>query len=161
MKEGTLKMTQLLYKKHKLLSKKGNNKGFSLVELIIVIAIMAILVAILAPQYMAYVDKSRQSKDDSNADQLLKAVQVAMSDDSITSQLTADPQLIFDKNGVALTGDTTVNNVGVIDSALQASLGKTYTAMAITSTKYKSGAGHATFTIKADHVTGTTTYSWS
>ena len=32
-----------------------NNKGFSLVELIIVIAIMAILIVVLAPQYLKYV----------------------------------------------------------------------------------------------------------
>ena len=43
--------------------KKTNNKGFSLVELIIVIAIMAILVGVLAPQYMKYVEKSRISAD--------------------------------------------------------------------------------------------------
>ena len=43
--------------------KKTNNKGFSLVELIIVIAIMAILVGVLAPQYLKYVEKSRVSAD--------------------------------------------------------------------------------------------------
>ena len=31
-----------------------NNKGFSLVELIIVIAIMAILIVVLAPQYLVH-----------------------------------------------------------------------------------------------------------
>ena len=35
-----------------------NNKGFSLIELIVVIAIMAILVSVLAPQFMKYVEDS-------------------------------------------------------------------------------------------------------
>ena len=39
------------------MKKKMDNKGFSLVELIIVIAIMVILVAVLAPQYLKYVEK--------------------------------------------------------------------------------------------------------
>ena len=32
--------------------KKTNNKGFSLVELIVVIAIMAVLVGVMAPQFL-------------------------------------------------------------------------------------------------------------
>lgn len=42
---------------------KQNNKGFSLVELIIVMAIMAILVGAIAPQVISYMEKSRESKD--------------------------------------------------------------------------------------------------
>ena len=34
--------------------KKMDNRGFSLVELIIVIAIMAVLIVALAPQYLKY-----------------------------------------------------------------------------------------------------------
>ena len=56
---------------------KTNNKGFSLVELIIVIAIMAILVAVLAPQYLKYVERSRYSRDIQMVDQLYTAVQAA------------------------------------------------------------------------------------
>ncbi|MCR5623634.1 MAG: type II secretion system GspH family protein [Lachnospiraceae bacterium] len=43
--------------------KKLNKKGFSLVELIIVIAIMAILVGIVASQVVPYLEKSRRGKD--------------------------------------------------------------------------------------------------
>jgi len=40
-----------------------NNKGFSLVELIIVIAIMAVLVGIVGTQVIPYLERSRQAKD--------------------------------------------------------------------------------------------------
>lgn len=42
---------------------KRNNRGFSMVELIIVIAIMAILAAALAPTLIKYVKKARRARD--------------------------------------------------------------------------------------------------
>lgn len=62
-----------------------NNKGFSLVELIIVIAIMAILIVVLAPQYLKYVERSRNSTDMQNARSLMTAVET----------YAADPQAKF------------------------------------------------------------------
>ena len=59
---------------------KKNNKGFSLVELIIVIAIMAILAGALAPALIKYINKSRRSTDVQNADSLRTALQTALSD---------------------------------------------------------------------------------
>lgn len=47
----------------KLANRKEDNKGFSLVELIIVIAIMAILVGIVGTQVIPYINKSKESKD--------------------------------------------------------------------------------------------------
>ena len=60
---------------------RKNNKGFSLVELIIVIAIMAILAGALAPALIKYINKSRRSADISNADTIRTACQTAMSDE--------------------------------------------------------------------------------
>ncbi len=64
---------------------KKDNKGFSLVELIIVIAIMAVLVGLLAPQYLKYVSNSKVSTDISNAQEIATAINVAFADDSLTS----------------------------------------------------------------------------
>ncbi len=44
-----------------------NNKGFSLVELIIVIAIMAVLIGVLAPVYLKRVEDAKVSYDVQNA----------------------------------------------------------------------------------------------
>lgn len=57
---------------------KKNNKGFTLVELIIVIAIIAILVAVLAPNYVRYVDRSRWSSDQNECETLLQEVKTAI-----------------------------------------------------------------------------------
>ena len=63
---------------------KLNNKGFSLVELIIVIAIMAVLVGVLAPQFLKYVEKSRESADLDNYRAIISAVQVYGTDKGLT-----------------------------------------------------------------------------
>lgn len=60
--------------------KKINNKGFSLVELIVVIAIMAVLIGVLAPQFIKYVEKSRQTTDIQNMDTCVSAVRAYYAD---------------------------------------------------------------------------------
>ena len=57
------------------------NKGFSLVELIIVIAIMAILAAAIAPALIRYIDKSRRSDDVAAAETVNTATQAAFSNE--------------------------------------------------------------------------------
>ena len=43
--------------------KKTYNKGFSLVELIIVVAIMAVLVGVMAPQFVKYLERTKYTRD--------------------------------------------------------------------------------------------------
>jgi type IV pilus assembly protein PilA len=62
-----------------------NNDGFSLVELIVVIAIMAVLVGVLAPSLTRHVDKTREAKDDQNLDGLAAAMTTAITDSLVSS----------------------------------------------------------------------------
>lgn len=64
--------------------KKGNvnkdnyvNKGFTLVELIVVLVILAILSAVLVPVLTGYIEQARSKKDLRNAKALMEATQAA------------------------------------------------------------------------------------
>lgn len=119
---------------------KMNDKGFSLVELIIVIAIMAVLVVVLAPQYLKYVEKSRNSTDTSNATAIVTALQV----------YAADP----DANPAFKVGDTftiTVNAAApatVPDDDTAAGKALKEAAIDTTSLSCKSKTKWETYTIK-------------
>lgn len=60
--------------------KKNNNKGFSLVELIVVVLIMGIIAVALAPQVMKWVDKARTNSDKNTAKDLKSSINTAIAD---------------------------------------------------------------------------------
>ena len=66
--------------------KKRNNKGFSLVELIVVIGIMAVLIAILVPSLISHSNKTKRSVDVNTADEIVGC---------ITRVLSADTELYY------------------------------------------------------------------
>lgn len=59
---------------------KRENKGFSLVEIIIVIAIMAVLLAVLTPLYLTYVEKAKNTTAMTDADNVMQATITYYSD---------------------------------------------------------------------------------
>jgi len=59
--------------------KKMNDKGFTLVELIVVLVILAILAAILVPALLGYIDRARNQQYVLNAKSWLTATQAEFS----------------------------------------------------------------------------------
>ena len=66
---------------HKM--KKGNQKGFTLVELLVVVAIIAILAAIAIPQFSAYRAKAFNSSAESDLRNLKTQMESAFVDQQV------------------------------------------------------------------------------
>lgn len=63
---------------------KVSDKGFSLVELIIVIGIMAVLVGVAAPIYLKYVNNAKVSTDIANAEEVALSFNAGVADSVIS-----------------------------------------------------------------------------
>lgn len=97
----------------------GEREGFSLVELIIVIAIMAILIGIIALAVIPYMEKSRVGKDQQTVDTVYSAYQSAIAD--AQSQGKSVKNISSLRGVTSATTDTfekaLLNNLGAPDGA--------------------------------------------
>lgn len=90
---------------------KKENKGFSLVELIVVVLILGILAVAVTPQIMNWIDKSKKNKDLSYAGSVATATEsVALEYFGVKGEL-ADFTYYVTKNGVKL------NNIAELNTA--------------------------------------------
>ena len=112
--------------------KKNNKKGFTLAELLIVVAIIAVLVAISIPIFTAQLEKAREATDEANLRALYAetAAAVLVEDTDATTAMkdatltvakgadgvytgTATLKLVQQKDG--LEGGKTSVNIGGVD----------------------------------------------
>ena len=67
-----------MIKRHKV--QKNTNRGFTLVELIVVLVILAVLAAILIPALLGWIDKAKQKQDLLNAKNCLTSIQLQLTE---------------------------------------------------------------------------------
>lgn len=90
--------------------KSLTNKGFSLVELIIVVAIMAVLIGVLAPQYLRYVEKSRLQKDNTSIAEVANVIKMASAEEAVVNDIRSSASTVTYK----------FTNAGLVDSGCAA-----------------------------------------
>ncbi len=115
---------------NKINSLRKHNKGFSLVELIIVMAIMVALIAVLAPQFIKYVQRSRDATVETAAEDVVQDLKAAYA----SGYITGDSEFVVaggnagDEQGavnISVTTDPTYANTDEIadQAALLTELG--------------------------------------
>lgn len=121
--------------------KSLTNKGFSLVELIIVVAIMAVLIGVLAPQYLRYVEKARLQKDNSAIAEVANVIKIAGAEEEVVIELKkGDVAFTFDSDGMKREDGSAIPNDDT-KTALEKEITATINTsdVKLTSTAYATG----------------------
>ncbi len=126
------------------------NKGFSLVELIIVVAIMAVLIGVLAPTYLKYVDRTKHTTDCTNLGAILDACEVLAADPDTDwgSGSGAAIVILVEEDGAAYSGTGPISGLAELARAERYKLDADWGPFEISA--YKGDDGHVIFDITDD-----------
>lgn len=129
-----------------------NNKGFSLVELIVVVAIMAVLMGVLVPTLVKNVEKSKKQKDRNAIEEIRNTMVTNLADPEYS-----DLDITFVYNDttnkkIAITTPGTVPAAGSAEAKFLTAVSDNIKDWTFTSKDYKAKP-KVTFVIKDQQVT--------
>ncbi len=134
--------------KARLDSVRKNKKGFSLVELIIVIAIMVALIAVLAPSFIKYVQKSRDAALATAAEDLSQFIKTEVGSGNVKFTDGSEIKVIV-KDGYIDVSDDAKDNFKVVETdAVDYTDWDSFKAEAGIDSGKKMGATEGLYTIK-------------
>lgn len=116
---------------------KKNNKGFSLVELIVVVLIMAIIAVALAPQVMKWVNESRISTDIQMYDGVVSDLQTALTDSAAWEEVKGEASIVISIDASGVTIPATYTNLTNEYQEINPNYASTKPKVKGTSTKYE------------------------
>lgn len=105
---------------------KNNKKGFTLVELMVVLAITAILAALVGGGLIAYTRLARFEKNEANARTLFQTAQISLTRMETAGELDAFRQQVMEEGS---TGDHFQNDVTVTDAGGNTLVSRTKTEL--------------------------------
>ncbi|MGN8774357.1 type II secretion system protein [Candidatus Weimeria sp. HCP3S3_B5] len=134
---------------------RNGNRGFTLIELIVVMAIIAVLAVILAPQYLRYVEKSRIAVDCQVAAEILNAARTSCSEQDIYDSLDLKGDtLVWGSNGEITSKK---KNTRLLNEVLKTATGDSKNKTIARQSRALKNKGTYTITIVPE--TRSTTYS--
>lgn len=120
---------------------RENKKGFTLVELIVVLVILAILAAMLIPALTGYIDKAKEKNVIAETRQVVMAAQTLVDEAYAKAEVGADTVKIGDADGnIEISAVKTLAEVKGTITSVTVSKGK------VTEVKYTNSGKTCTYT---------------
>jgi prepilin-type N-terminal cleavage/methylation domain-containing protein len=126
-----LNIRKLCSKCYKKLNSNSYSKGFSLIELLIVITIMVILIALLVPNIMGYVRKAKKIAAISDAKTMLDGAQTALIYESRYGAFQVDKEVTINNKKIMCAGISNTAMTNAIHGGTQTNTNDTNTANAV------------------------------